>query len=286
MPATKPSPQTDPDMPPGALPHTYQVVEGDTVDIVAGGVIHEALLTIFVNLQELATLMSSPVQQEALALGFLYNELIIETRDDVRLVRANTRSTAIDVLLSRSTFEPPRRQVITSGCSGGVSFQDLLATRPPLTSDFTTTPETLQNLRQHFKSASRLYNTVRGVHTSILGTADDMLLSAEDVGRHNTIDKIAGLALQQGIDTRDKILLSSGRISSEMLNKARRMGVPVVASHTSPTSLSLRMAEAWQICVVGYLRRGSMRVYTHPERLGLPKTAAAVHDEKLQQVRP
>ncbi|MBN1964548.1 MAG: formate dehydrogenase accessory sulfurtransferase FdhD [Anaerolineae bacterium] len=272
---------------PGALPYTYYIVEGDRIETVAGGVIDELLLTIFVNLQELATVMCSPIQQEALALGFLYNEGIIDSLDEVRLLRANVHGSSVDIFLNRSDFEPPRRRVITSGCSGGVSFQDILAFRPPLASGFQVTPDVLLSLRQEFKNASRLYNDVRGVHTTVLGGPDGLLLSAEDVGRHNTIDKIAGLALQAGLDTRDKILLTSGRISSEMLNKARRLGVPIVASHTSPTSLSLRLAAAWGICVVGYMRRGSMRVYTHPQRLGITPdpAAASSSDDGRQPVR-
>jgi FdhD protein len=71
------------------------------------------------------------------------------------------------------------------------------------------------------------------------------------------------------MDTRDCLLLASGRISSEMLSKARRMQIPVVASRTAPTSTAIRLADAWQICIVGYVRRDGMRVYTHPRRLGL-----------------
>jgi FdhD protein len=102
-----------------------------------------------------------------------------------------------------------------------------------------------------------------------LGNTERLLISAEDVGRHNTIDKIAGHALQRGIDTRNCILISSGRISSEMLSKARRMGIPLVASRTAPTSIAVRLAQAWNICVVGYVRQSKMQVYTHPQRLGL-----------------
>jgi FdhD protein len=96
-----------------------------------------------------------------------------------------------------------------------------------------------------------------------------MVSSAEDVGRHNTLDKVRGDCLLRGLDTRGGILLSTGRISSEMLNKAAKMGCPVVASRTSPTSLSVSLARAWNITLVGYLRRGKLLVYANGWRLGL-----------------
>lgn len=253
----------------GAMPYTYWTVEKDTAVPTAGGVIAESLLSLFVNGQELATLMCSPVDQEDLALGFLYNEGVIEAPDEVRLIKANATYTSIDIFLNRAEFNPPRRMVLTSGCGGGISLQDLTVNHPPLHSYFTTTPEILQARMRDLQSEAQLYNAVRGVHTAVLADNERVLVSAEDVGRHNTIDKIAGKALQAKIETRDKIILTSGRISSEMLNKARRLGVPVVASRTAPTSISVELAEVWGICIVGYVRRGSLRVYTHPARLGI-----------------
>ena len=253
----------------GAIPFTYWTVAGDSVEVTQGGVIAESLLSLFVNGQELATLMCSPVDQEMLALGFLFNEGVIDSLNEVRLMQANVAYTSIDIFLNRAEFSPPRRMILTSGCGGGISLQDLTVNQPPLTSDFTTTPEILQARMRELQGEAQLYNAVRGVHTAVLADTEQVLVSAEDVGRHNTIDKIAGKALQQKIDTRDKIMLTSGRISSEMLNKARRMGVPVVASRTAPTSISVELAQMWDICIVGYMRRGSLRVYTHPARLGI-----------------
>jgi FdhD protein len=94
-----------------------------------------------------------------------------------------------------------------------------------------------------------------------------LLLVAQDVGRHNTIDRLWGKALKQNIPTEGNILLTSGRISSEMLNKAAKMGVPITISRTSPTSLSVELAQAWNITLVGYARGNSFRVYAVPERV-------------------
>ena len=159
--------------------------------------------------------------------------------------------------------------ILTSGCGGGVTFQHLADTYPALKTTFITEPDVVFHRMSDLRSAARLYNQIRGVHTAILGNSERLLISAEDIGRHNTIDKIAGKAMQANIDTHDCILLTSGRISSEMLTKARRMGIPLVASRTAPTSIAVRLAQAWNICIAGYVRRGSMRIYTHPVRLGL-----------------
>jgi FdhD protein len=106
------------------------------------------------------------------------------------------------------------------------------------------------------------------VHTSALFRDARLLSSAEDVGRHNTLDKIRGDCLLRSVETREGILLSTGRISSEMLNKAAKMGCPIVASRTSATSLAVNLARAWNITLVGYLQRGKLLVYANGWRLG------------------
>ena len=255
---------------PGSVPYTYWSLKDGEADTVEGGLIEEIVLSLYVNGQELATLMCSPVDQEALALGFLYNEGVIQTLDDVGLLQLNVVRTTADIFLRKASFKAPRRMVLTSGCGGGVTLRDLAETHLPLTSDLVTSPDVIFARMRELNDSARLYQQVRGVHTSILGNTEKLLISAEDIGRHNTIDKLAGKALRAGIDTRDGIMVTSGRISSEMLTKARLMGVPVVASRTAPTSITVDLATAWNICVVGYVRQNGMRVYTHPYRLGLP----------------
>jgi FdhD protein len=254
---------------PGAASCTFWTVGDGRAELTEGGVIEESLVSIYVNGQELATIMCSPIEQEALALGFLYNEGVISSLGEVALVKANVARTLIDVFLNGDDFEPPRRMVLTSGCGGGITLQHLTESYPALDTGFVTTPQVILDRMRDLQGAAQLYNRVRGVHTAVLADEERLLVSAEDVGRHNAVDKIAGKALLGGMDTRDRIILTSGRISSEMLSKARRMGIALVASRTSPTSISVRLAQAWNVCVVGYVRQGSMRVYTHPWRLGL-----------------
>jgi FdhD protein len=114
--------------------------------------------------------------------------------------------------------------------------------------------------------AGSLYRVTQGIHTSALSDGQRLVLVAEDVGRHNTVDRLWGKAMKQGMPTKGLILLATGRISSEMLAKAAKMQVPIVASRTSATSLSIALARAWNITVIGYVRRNSLRVYTAPQR--------------------
>lgn len=260
------------DSPRGALPHPYWLIKSTQAEYIDGGVIEEAMLSIYVNGQDLATLMCSPLDEEDLALGFLYNEGIISALDEIGLIQANRSRSTIDIFLTRADFSPPRRMILTSGCGVGVTWQDLSTTYAALESTLETTPEVIHARMRDLNSAAHLYQQVRGVHTAILATQTDLLCSAEDIGRHNTIDKLAGKALQAGIRTHDCLILSSGRISSEMLNKARYMGVPIIASRTAPTSTAVKLAQAWNICILGYVRYDSLRIYTHPQRLGLPNS--------------
>jgi FdhD protein len=251
----------------GVRPINYISINGSGPQQVSGSVVEEALACISVNGQELATFMCTPKNLDYLALGFLYNEGIIGGLADVRHWRVSKSKTCVDVWLNKTDFKQPRRKIITAGCGGGVTFDDLSEVHEPLESDLTATPGQLAGLMRQLHLGAALYHEARGVHTAVLADHEQVLLQVEDVGRHNCIDKLQGAALLGGVTTKDRILLSSGRISSEMINKARRLGTPIVCSRTSPTSLSLALAEAWNMTIVAYLRQDRMRVYSHPERV-------------------
>jgi FdhD protein len=112
-----------------------------------------------------------------------------------------------------------------------------------------------------------LYRETGGVHTSALTDGERILLSAEDIGRHNTLDKLAGMCLMQNVWPARRILMTTGRISSEMLQKAVRLGAGILISRTSPSSLSIELAEKWGITLIGYARRNKFNLYAHPERI-------------------
>ncbi|MFO7741291.1 MAG: formate dehydrogenase accessory sulfurtransferase FdhD [Anaerolineae bacterium] len=236
---------------------------------VRGAVPAEAAVTLHVNGEVLVRLMCTPTRLKDLALGFLLNEGLIQGLEDVAVVELCSDGQGIDAWL-RHDIEMPEVRAITSGCSGGTTFTDVGGPYQRLESNLVIAPERVTALMERLSNAASLYRRAGGVHVAALAAADGddaLLCVVEDVGRHNTLDKIAGVCLREEMSTRDGVLLTSGRVSSEMVSKAARMAAPVVVSRTSPTSLSIDLAEAWGITLIGYTRRRSFRVYAGDERV-------------------
>jgi FdhD protein len=210
-------------------------------------------------------------------LGFLYHEGMIDSLDDVASMRVCLPDAVAEVWLTRPAPPLPARRIVTSGCTGGVSFGAYLEEldRLRLPDDIVRiAPERVYVALRQLYDRSTLYNQSGGVHTSILidpasvaDASSDVLAVGEDIGRHNTLDKLRGEAFLRDVETRGAMIVASGRISSEMLVKAALMGVPIVGSRTSPTQLAVTLAERLGLTLIGYIRSASMNVYTHSERV-------------------
>ncbi len=250
-------------------------------DEVQGEVIGEALMTIYVNGGELMTIMSTPGEWDYLALGFLKNEGFIDDMREVAHVYVNDRGCCVDVWLHHA-IDAHRRKILTSGCGGGLTFDDLLDEIEPVDDDLRIEPDALAERFTELHKPGSLHARSRGVHSAGLSDGKVVLALTEDIGRHNAIDKLMGICMAQGIDTSGRILLATGRISSDMLQKGARMGCPIIASRKSPTSMSIAMANVLNITLVGYVRRNTMRVYTHPKRVGFtqPSKQGLSKDER------
>ncbi len=253
-------------MPDGTVPFRYHQFAGDWREVDAD-IIEEGLITIYVNGRELASLMCTPRDPSQLALGFLANEEFIASYRDVAVDYVCAAGDCVDIWLTKPVWDQPRRRIITSGCGGGLTFADLAAEQEPVGAELAIEPRRISELMTKLQTRDSLYARARGVHTSALSDGEHLVVVAEDVGRHNTVDRLRGECLRQGIDTEGLMLLATGRVSSEMINKAAKMGCPIVASRTSPTSISVKLALEWNITLCGYVRRTRMNVYAHPERL-------------------
>ncbi len=253
----------------GSEPVSYIEVEEETFSPARKAIVLETAWPLVINGQHWLTLLCTPTHLEAFVLGFLFNEGIIQGLDDVRSLRIQEAPEAlIEVELRDAEVDLPQHRTLTSGCGGGITFVDMAVQRAPVTSKRQVTADQLAALMQMLiTSVADEYREVGGFHTSGLSHGRDLAVVVSDIGRHNTLDKIAGECLLRGIPTRDAILLTTGRVSSEMLGKAARMEVPVVVTRNSPTSLAVELARAWHVTLVGYARGRRMHVYTGWDRI-------------------
>lgn len=236
----------------------------DPVDI-----IEEKSVSLLVNNIQWLTFMCTPTNLEELAVGFLFNEAIIQELNEVASVKVCSGGDIIDVWLNRSV-QRPEKWIRTSGCSGGATSVERLVQKPwaPISkNDAMLSPGVVGTLMSQLLQAQDLYKQTGGVHTSALSDGEKILVSTEDIGRHNTLDKLAGCCLRANINPNRRIILTTGRISSEMIQKAGRIGASMVISRTSPSSLSIQMADWMGITLIGYARRECFTVYAHPERI-------------------
>ena len=222
-------------------------------------------LKLVVNDRELTTLIASPHQLDYLVTGFLRLQGLIESKSDLILMGICQKEGEAQVRI-QGTLPLKLRPVLTSGCGGGISFN--------LPSATTVAPSTvrysfvqMQQAMAQLNDLAEAYSTHGGIHSAGVSDGEKILLHAEDLGRHNTLDRIAGEALQKGIDLQGRLLVTSGRISSEMAGKSSQLGIAVLASRTSPTDMAVQLCEQAGMTMVGYLRGGRCKVYCHPERL-------------------
>ena len=263
---------------------TFVRLAGDRVEEVRGEVVKEQPLTVYVNGERFLTLLCSPMQLEALVVGYLWMEKVIGSVDEIRALDVSPIDGRADVTLAGPVTLPTER-ILTSGCGGGITFRIDHRLFPRLESSVRVAPSSLAAQMRALFAAAVHYRASRGIHGAALSDGERLLVVAEDVGRHNAVDKVKGEALLREIPTVDRVLLSTGRISSEMLLKAVRMGVPIIASRTSPTEMAVALAEQLGVTVCGYVRPDSLNLYAghgvadaaHPaavSRVGSGDTAA------------
>lgn len=230
-------------------------------------VVNEISLTLTVNGEEWVAFYCSPIHQIELAIGFLYNETIISSLEEIADYRLCNSGDNVDIWLTYSP-KKPTAWIRTSGCSGGSTAQN----RPkptPIPVRQTYPFRSIYHLVDSLYQQQSIYKTTGGIHTSALCDGDQIVISVEDIGRHNTLDKLAGYILLHQMRIENKIVLTTGRVSSEMMQKAIRLGCEVVVSRTSPSALAVQLAEESGVTLIGYAKRNQFNVYTHPERLDL-----------------
>lgn len=247
--------------------HQYLQVTHEGSEIITSAIANEAAVTLTVNGQVWLTFQCTPEDLEALSVGFLYNEGFIRSLDEVADIHVCDQKDNVDVWLTHSAQKPSswRR---TSGCHGGTTSADLERDHfDPVTSQASLRPDDIFSLMEQFLNTQSPHSESGGVHTSALADGATLLLQICDIGRHNTFDKIAGRILLEKLTVKTPVLLTSGRVSSDMLQKTVRIRAPFIISMRSTSQAGIQLAGEWGITLIGGARRGRFNLFAHPERI-------------------
>jgi len=235
--------------------------------------IREVPLTIYLNDREVVTLLCTGKHPRHLAVGFLKSDALLT--DPAQLLGVDVKDEdgriTARVNVSHDPWAKGReiQRSITSGCGKGTNFDRNVATisKRRVTSELKVTPGQILALANELKRRSTLYGRTRGCHNSSLCTPKEMLLFREDIGRHNAIDMIVGECFLEGVPTDDKMIVSTGRVASEILLKTVRIGVSVLASTAVATSFSVELARKIGLTLIGNIKADSFWVYNDPGRI-------------------
>ena len=236
-------------------------------------VVAETPLTIILNGEKVITLLCTPRDQECLALGFLLSEGFIRERKEIGGIDSRRKGEISITTKTKRTLPSgfSQAKVLTSGCAKGVIFSKLEDLDPAkdLLIDLRVAPSApeVQALMHEFEKKSVLFRKTGGVHAAALASREKILVYFEDIGRHNAVDKVLGKCFLEETACQDKILLLSGRISSDILAKASNSGLSIIVSRSAPTGLAVRNAEKLGITLVGFARGSKMNIYSFPMRI-------------------
>jgi FdhD protein len=237
-------------------------------------IVTEVPITVKVNEQELVTMVCTPEYIEDMVIGFLASEGIIKNVRDIEKIWMQDKEGYVHVKTKKinpfyQNFQSKR--YITSCCGmsrqGFVFVNDALTAKKMNDINVRITPEDCFELMKKMQDNAEIFQQTGGVHNAALCDVDGLILSRMDIGRHNALDKIYGFCLKNDITIKDKIIVFSGRISSEILLKVAKIGCEMILSKSAPTELALELAEDLGITSIGFIRNNSLNVYTHPERV-------------------
>jgi FdhD protein len=234
--------------------------------------IQEVPLTIYLNGKEIVTLLCTGKHPKFLAVGFLKSDGLITDAEQLKTVDVDEEAERLRVSVETS-HDPLKNQhlgrSITSGCGKGTNFERNVETiaSTTVTSELSVTPEQILRLSAELDERSTLYRATGGCHNASLATRERILIFREDIGRHNAIDMICGECFLESVPTNDKLIVSTGRIASEILLKTMRLGVPILVSRAAATRFSIDLARKTNMTLIGRARKERMIIYNHAGRI-------------------
>lgn len=244
-------------------------LQGQSNKLIQDQVVVEHPFTIFLNQEELVTILCSPDLLKELALGFLFSENYIEDLGEIEKMEIGQGSKTINIRIkdkNRDLRDKYRgRRTITSGCGKNTSFYNIVDSKSSkkISKKMYIKPMVVVQLMKEFNNLSVLFKETGGVHSCALASTEKIIFYAEDIGRHNALDKVLGSGHLLDLDFTDKLVLSTGRISSEMLIKTGRRGIPIIISRSAPTSLAIDLAKELGITLIGFARGDKMNIYNN-----------------------
>ena len=241
-------------------------------------VVLEEPLEIRVNGESLTVTMRTPGDDFDLAVGLLWTEQIISSRDEIGTIaycadedQPELKNVINSVLVDRNRkLEPSRRLWSNSSCGlcGKATLDAIRRACRPITATSMVSEDLLCSFPARLREAQANFERTGGIHAAgLFDTKGNLLLLREDIGRHNAVDKVLGAALTAGIQMAETVLMVSGRLGFEIAQKAVVAGIPIVASISAPSSLAVELASEFNMTAVGFLRGHSMNVYSSPERI-------------------
>ena len=262
-----------------ARPATYTVdARDETGAIVPTPIAGEHPLTLYVDKKEIVTLMTLGAAPEALAIGFLRNQRLVESIEEIESVQVDWEVNAAVVTTYTGLKDLERkteRRTATTGCGQGTVFGDLMADIESvrLDDDMRVQEETLFALMNAVRVHESIYKQAGAVHGCALAAGSEILTFVEDVGRHNAVDAIAGWMWLEDIDGRDKIFYTTGRLTSEMVIKAAQMQIPVLVSRSGLTKMGHEVATQVGITMIGRAVGKHYLLFTGAHRIVTPRSA-------------
>jgi len=235
-------------------------------------VVAEHALTINLDKKELVTLLCSPEKLEYLALGFLFSEGLIKGKEDLKEIVLDENQGVVEIAIAEhaniAKGGEPKRLI---GSSGGRGISPPFLDHYKVKSEIIITPGEIFNLMEEFIHRSEIFEATGGVHSAALCNRQHILVFSEDIGRHNAIDKVFGECLLKALPTDDHIMITSGRVSSEIVNKVVKRNIPILISKSAPTNRGVKLAEDLDITLIGFVRGERMNLYTHTGRIAYNK---------------
>ncbi|NJD55709.1 MAG: formate dehydrogenase accessory sulfurtransferase FdhD [Nitrospirae bacterium] len=227
----------------------------------------EMKVRISVNGKHALSLFCSPQMIRELVVGIVYNEGLISGGWCAERLSIEYGDVIHVDIPATGTIAKGERTV-TSGCAVGISLDRKLP-GGKISDASVFRLQDIRGLYRDFQKRSEGYKATGGVHSAALADANKTIVFTEDIGRHNAVDKVIGYALLEDIPFHGKIMLASGRLSSEIVSKCARCGIPVIISRAAPTSLSVEIAGAADLTLIGFVRGDRMNIYTGRHRIAL-----------------